>query len=102
MQLGISASNSDMYRNSTGASFPYNISNLVSITGTNASAGYYYFFYDWEVEKAPCKSDVLEVIAKIDTNTQNTTNITSCGSYVWPVDSITYTVSGIYTDISIN
>ena len=102
MQLGISASNSDMYRNSTGASFPYNISNLVSITGTNASAGYYYFFYDWEVEKAPCKSNVLEVIAKIDTNTQNTTNITSCGSYVWPVDSITYTVSGIYTDVSIN
>ena len=102
MQLGISASNSDMYRNSTGASFPYNISNLVSITGTNASAGYYYFFYDWEVEKASCKSNVVEVIAKIDTNTQNTTNITSCGSYMWPVDSITYTVSGIYTDVSIN
>ena len=102
MQLGISASNSDMYRNSTGASFPYNISNLVSITGTNASAGYYYFFYDWEVEKAPCKSNIIEVIAKIDTNIQNTTSVTACGSYLWPIDSITYTVSGTYTNSSVN
>ena len=50
LQLGVNAANTDLYRTSSGAVFPYNISDVVSITGTDASAGYYYFFYDWEVQ----------------------------------------------------
>jgi len=59
-QLGVPAgsTNINMYRNNAGASFPYNISNLVSITGTDVttSNAYYYYYYDWVVEDAPCTS----------------------------------------------
>ncbi|CAN5512425.1 hypothetical protein BH11BAC2_BH11BAC2_15760 [soil metagenome] len=47
----------NLYRNQSGAIFPYNINGLVSITGTNAGTpGYYYFFYDWEIQELPCLS----------------------------------------------
>jgi hypothetical protein len=51
LQLGVASNGSNLYRNQNGASFPYNIGSSVSITGTNASSGYYYFFYDIEIEE---------------------------------------------------
>jgi len=65
LQLGINGQNSDMYRNNSGAVFPYNISNIVSITGTNAPAGYYYFFYDWEIREPVCNSEPAIATATI-------------------------------------
>ncbi len=55
MQLGVSQGslyNNGLYRNSTGAIFPYDIGPLISITGTSAQSGssYYYFYYDIEVD----------------------------------------------------
>ena len=42
---------------------PYTLGS-VSITGTNAgSAGFYYFFYDWELQDAPCISPRTAVTA---------------------------------------
>ncbi|MFH1320460.1 MAG: M4 family metallopeptidase [Bacteroidota bacterium] len=65
LQLGISGV-PDLYRNSDGANFPYTLPGWISITGTNAPAGYYYFFYDWEVQE-PCKSEMAQVTATINT-----------------------------------
>ena len=53
MQLGISSSNSGLYRNDSGADYPYNIGELVNITSSSAGNSYYYFYYDIEVE-TPC------------------------------------------------
>ena len=56
MQLGISSSNSGLYRNNDGASYPYDIGGLLNITGSSVTqTGYYYFYYDIEVE-TPCIS----------------------------------------------
>ena len=55
LQLATAAT-SEMYRNSAGAVFPYTLPGIVSITGTSAPAGYYYFFYDWEIELPTCVS----------------------------------------------
>ena len=44
MQLGILGTDNDMFRNSSGAVFPYNINDIVSITGTNAPIEYYIFY----------------------------------------------------------
>jgi Zn-dependent metalloprotease len=57
----------NLYRNSAGAVYPYNDSNgIVSITGNNANAaGYYYFFYDWEVREKDCISQRTPVVATI-------------------------------------
>ena len=50
-QLGVSSSNSGLYRNNGGVSYPYDIGSLINITGSSAgTGGYYYFFYDIEVE----------------------------------------------------
>ncbi|MBE50205.1 MAG: hypothetical protein CMP51_00675 [Flavobacteriales bacterium] len=52
LQLGLSpASNSGLYRNSTGSIYPYNIGDMISITGSSASQnGYYYFYYNIKVD----------------------------------------------------
>lgn len=52
MQLGVS-SNSGLYRNNSGSTYPYNIGDLISITSSSAGNYYYYFYYDIEVE-TPC------------------------------------------------
>ena len=43
-ELGIAGTNSGLYRNNGGVSYPYDIGGLVSITGSSANANYYYFF----------------------------------------------------------
>ena len=57
MELGIGASNSGLYRNNASASYPYNIGTAINIISSSASSapyGYYYFFYDIEVQ-TPCQ-----------------------------------------------
>ena len=46
----------NLYRNNTGAAYPYQIPGLISITGSSAGAAFYYYFYDWEIVKDPCVS----------------------------------------------
>lgn len=54
----------NLYRNSSGAVFPYTLNGLVSITGSS-SAGRYYYFYNWTVAPAPCTSPRTPVVADI-------------------------------------
>ena len=63
----VSANGCDLYRNRSGAIYPYEIPGIISITGsTAAQAGYYYFFYDWDIsEKEECLSERIPVIAHI-------------------------------------
>lgn len=49
-----------MFRNTSGASYPYSIPEL-SITGNSFNAAYYYYFYNWEVGGGGCKSPRIEV-----------------------------------------
>jgi PKD repeat protein len=54
----------DLYRNNTGASYPYDVNGVISIIGNNAGGGagnFYYFFYDWEVSNPPCVSPRVPV-----------------------------------------
>ena len=101
MQLGVNSANSDLYRTSSGAVFPYNINDMVSITGTDASLGYYYFFYDWEVQAQSCVSAIESVDAVINSNLSiSTTDVTECDTYSW--NGQTYTASGAYTYATTN
>jgi PKD repeat protein len=59
----------NLYRNTAGGVYPYNVSGVVKITGNTASqAAYYYFFYDWKVLQNPCASPSVKV-SGIDTCT---------------------------------
>jgi hypothetical protein len=42
--------NPGVYRNSTGAVYPYTIPGILSITGNTFSTVYYYIFYNWQVQ----------------------------------------------------
>jgi hypothetical protein len=54
-----SGSTVDLYRNNAGASYPYALTNLMSIDRSSAGNGeltYFYFFYDWEVQGSVCRT----------------------------------------------
>lgn len=74
-------SNLDLFRNTDGFSYPYELPGLASITGPVGFGGpgggeAYYFFYDWEVSTI-CKSDPVEAtvtVAPLATPTINATD----------------------------
>ena len=59
LQLGVSPgalTNLGLYRNNSGATYPYDIASAINITSSSANTGpydYYYFYYNIEVE-TPC------------------------------------------------
>jgi len=62
------AAGSGLWRQTSGAVYPYTIANVISITGNTASsAGYYYYFYNWQVSGASCTSARVPVTASIIT-----------------------------------
>ena len=68
MELGISSDYSGLYRNDAGANYPYNIGTIMNITGSSAgSAGYYYFYYNIEVE-VPCLNTTTNMKTEIPLN----------------------------------
>lgn len=75
-RLGLnSASAVNLYRNSTGAVYPYNIGGLVNITGSSAGTpGYFYFFYNWQIQKANCVSAAVAVTASVSPGPPLTVN----------------------------
>ena len=99
LQLGINGNNNDMFRNSTKFQFPYNISNIISITGTTSSPGYYYFFYDWEIEKESCNTNLIPVEAIILEDYISTQNIDLCNGGSITIGNNTYNSTGLYTDV---
>ncbi|MBE0641048.1 MAG: M4 family metallopeptidase, partial [Bacteroidales bacterium] len=61
----------NLFRNNAGCSYPYSAGPAVTITGSSATTnptGYYYFFYDWEVEEEPCVSLPVPVQAFINSS----------------------------------
>jgi len=42
------------WNNAGGTAYPYDIGDLISITNSNVTSNYYYYFYDWEVREQGC------------------------------------------------
>ncbi|MBS1636522.1 MAG: M4 family metallopeptidase [Bacteroidetes bacterium] len=65
-QLGTgSTSLVDLWRNNAGSGYPYNIGGAVNITGADAGSTYYYYFYNWQVQKAPCQANPTAITAVV-------------------------------------
>ena len=76
LQLGVSDNNSGLFRNETGAAFPYNIADMISITGSSASQpGYYYFYYNIEVESLCLNTTNVNNIINSDKSLIRRTNV---------------------------
>ncbi len=59
-----------LYRNNSGVTYPYTLPGYVSITGSSAGSGFYYFFYDWEVSvpSQTCVSDRVPAVLTVNAN----------------------------------
>lgn len=56
-------------RNNSGVSFPYTLTDAVTLVSTVNGNSYYYYFYDWQVEKASlvCEGNFVPVTVYITT-----------------------------------
>lgn len=93
----VAPANCRLYRNTTGAAYPYSDGHLVKITGSSYNTSTYYYFYNWKVKGGECRSPRTPVTAFVYTsepdasytfsNSDNTTTFanTSSGAYafVW-------------------
>jgi len=61
--MGLNQAN--LYRNETGAIYPYEINDVFSIIGSPAGPEFYYYFYDVEVSTRGCVSDLVEVQTEV-------------------------------------
>lgn len=66
-RLGLGPSTAQLYRNNGGVTYPYNISNLLSITGSSGGSSTFFFFYNWEVAPNDCKGAPTAVTASVNT-----------------------------------
>ncbi len=61
-----------LYRNNSGIEYPIILPGILTITSNTAArqgySGYYYFFYDWEIQEKPCISPRKKVTAYISHN----------------------------------
>jgi PKD repeat protein len=59
----------NLFRNNAGASYPYTIPNLISITSSSATTSattFWYYLYDWEVAEAACRSPRVPVNVTVE------------------------------------
>jgi Zn-dependent metalloprotease len=71
-RLSFSDRDVSLYKNTSGATYPYQIGNLVTIKGSNLSGGYPYF-YRWSVASTSCVSNFQAIKATVDSSCVITT-----------------------------
>ena len=79
---------SNLYRNNAGASYPYTVAGLVSITNSNSTTNpstFYYYLYNWEVQELPCTSVPLLINVNVSQG---------------PLSSFTYSATGLTTQMT--
>ncbi len=57
----LAGTNVNLYRNDSGANFPYHLDGLVTLTGTAAGPDFYYYYYNWSVREQSCFSERIAV-----------------------------------------
>jgi len=56
-------------RSSTNVNYPYVVNDALTITNSNVGPQFFYYFYDWQVEKPgfTCESNRIEVVVNVGT-----------------------------------
>lgn len=70
-------------RHNSGVNYPYTIPDAISITGNSIGSQYYYYFYDWQVEKPglTCYSDRIQINVLVTTGL---TELSAAGISLYP------------------
>lgn len=88
-----------MFRNTSGAVYPYAIPEL-SITGNSFLAGYYYYFYNWQIGGGGCTTPRIEVPVTISPKPAfelSTDKVISCEGDISAPVTITTNLGGYDT-----
>ncbi|MFZ4786220.1 MAG: T9SS type A sorting domain-containing protein, partial [Flavobacteriales bacterium] len=85
-QIGCAENN--LYRNSSGVTYPYAIGSVGSIYNSSFGTSYYYYFYDWKIQKTGmnCTSERVEVTANVVGINELSENPLGLSVYPNPVD----------------
>jgi len=67
-RMSISHRESGLFKNTSGAVYPYQIGDLVTITGSNLPATHFPYFYQWKVSEADCESNFKQASIIVDTS----------------------------------
>ena len=85
--------NTNFYRNTSGFTFPYTITGLVSITGSSNATRYFYFYSWYVTAQSQCASDRVPVTATIETPGEAEITIATPITAICSGDEVTFTSS---------
>ncbi len=57
-----------LYRSNQGVTYPYTVTDVMAITNSDLGSGFYYYFYDWQIEAIPqiCVSERIPVTVTVE------------------------------------
>lgn len=90
MRLVRNATSVNLWRNNVGVNYPYSLPGVLSITASTAGNGFYYFFYDWQINYG-CES--LRVPVNAVVLAAPAISITAASVFLCAGDSTTITVT---------
>lgn len=79
-RISISERDIDLFKDTAGASFPYSISDLITLRGTNLPNGHYPYFYQWKVKEQDCESKFQAINVSVDTSCHITSIVEEVGT----------------------
>lgn len=97
MQLQRNAASVQLWRNNVGVNYPYTIPGILDITGSTAGGGFYYFFYDWQIDYG-CESPRVPLTVVV--NTPPAIAVSAGATILCSGDSTTITVTSANTNYS--
>jgi len=67
-RISVSDRDAGLFKNTAGATFPYQISDLLTLRSSNLPSGGYPYFYRWSVRPVSCESNFSSLTAVVDTS----------------------------------
>ncbi|MFM8431225.1 MAG: T9SS-dependent M36 family metallopeptidase [Bacteroidota bacterium] len=99
-QLGVVAG-SNLFRNNSGAVYPYSVAGLLSITSSNSTSSpstFYYYVYDWQVQELPCLSQPAAFSIEVSPNPSAAFSVADVGLSCSFIDNSTGAVASYSWD----
>lgn len=71
-------------RTSGGVTYPYTINNVISLTGNSIGSGFFYYFYDWQIEKQATTCTSVRVPVTVFVTPTGISEIIKNGIHIYP------------------
>lgn len=101
-RLSISDRDNGLFKNISGANFPYNVSGLATLKGSSMPNNGYPYFYRWKVSELSCESVYERIEVKVDSSNATFIDSTVCDQLVWQGDTLTSTGRYRFNELDTN